>query len=100
VGNFRDPQASAIGHAEGCLVLDARRSLEQRRDLFDAQDQPQLGRNVDDDKPQGHLRPLEGDTEQETQCRHGLIDRRGTNGAFMLIQLEAPEIFEGGGIGG
>ncbi len=54
---------------------------------------------MNDDKPQRHLRPLEGNTEQETQCRYGPIDGCRPNGALMLIDLKTPEVFDCGGIG-
>src|ERR1700741_5587619 len=53
-----------------------------------------------DDKPKRHLWPFEGNAEQETQCRYGPIDGCGPYGALMLIDLKAPEIFDGGCIGG
>jgi hypothetical protein len=61
-----DAQPGAVGGAQRRLVLRARRRLEQKRDLLDAQHGRQPARLAHDREPPGKVRPVKRRREEET----------------------------------
>ena len=92
-------QASAVCHAKRCAVLDARRRLEQPPDLFDAQHVRQLPGTTRQYQLARQVGPLQRHAEQEAQCRHRAVDDGLPGTMLALVNLKAPQIFSGRGVG-
>jgi hypothetical protein len=74
------------------LILGPRRRLQHVGDLLQAEDDGDLPRLADEDQRAAQIRPLQGDAEEEPQCRHRAVHRRRPHPALGLVQLEAAKV--------
>ena len=86
--DLRDPEARAIGKAQGCPILGVLRCLDQARDLVRPQ---HLAQPLGLPRLRDHLRRIalaQGDTEEEPQRGDLPVDRVG--GQARLDQMQLP----------
>jgi hypothetical protein len=92
--DFRHAKSGTIGHAECCLILDARGRLEQPCGLLDAQHLAHPMRAACRDQAARQFPTLQRDRVEETQRRDRTIDRRCTCPALVLVNLKAAQIID------
>jgi hypothetical protein len=85
VGNLRDAQARAIGHAQRGLVLDPRRCLEQPGGLLDAQHLAHRVGAARGDEASDKIPPPQGNRVKEAQCRDRAVDDPGVGAALVPV---------------
>ena len=99
VRHLRHAQAGAIGDAERRPVLDARCRFQEPRHLVDAEHVGQLPGTRRQHELARQVGPLEGHREQETQRRHRGADDGLTSAMLALVDLKAPHVLGGRGLG-
>jgi hypothetical protein len=94
--HLRSSQAGPVGNRQSRFGLEARRGIEQTRDLPGAQDHGQPARLAHGGHPGLRIRTAQGDTEEEAQGRDRGVHGRRRSTLRSHVHLVAPQVLGAG----
>ena len=97
--HLADAQARAIGNGQRGLILDASRSTDQARDFIRTQHHRNLARGMHRMHVPHQFRAIKGAVEKKLQSGNRDIERDRRDAVIDQMQLIAPQVFDGCGVG-